>query len=207
MPFDNKLRYTYEDTHIKFITPILKKAFPDQQIFDNAYNNILSPFCFMLESELKKKEPCKQVIIDCLSEIIDQKSEFIISDNYLLLEPIETRGESLELVNSVDEERFFFLETLVSLKVKLMPEWVELISIIKSISFVNIKGKKDTKIATYIGKFNSYITTIAKPGFLLSKNFSFNPVKNSFNGAAEWIIFDKRNRGRNDFTINKAQNF
>jgi hypothetical protein len=143
MPFDNKLRYTYEDTHIKFITPILKKAFPDQQIFDNAYNNILSPFCFMLESELKKKEPCKQVIIDCLSEIIDQKSEFIISDNYLLLEPIETRGESLELVNSVDEERFFFLETLVSLKVKLMPEWVELISIIKSISFVNIKGKED----------------------------------------------------------------
>jgi hypothetical protein len=72
---------------------------------------------------------------------------------------------------------------------------------------VNIKGKKDTKIATYISKFNSYIPVLAMPNFLLSKNFSFNPVKNSFNGTAEWIFFDKRNRGRNDFTINKAQNF
>ena len=72
---------------------------------------------------------------------------------------------------------------------------------------VNIKGKKDTKIGNYISKFNSYIPSIAKPGFLLSKNFSFNPVKNSFNGTAEWIIFDNRNRSRNDFTINKAQNF
>ena len=72
---------------------------------------------------------------------------------------------------------------------------------------VTIKGKKINKIATYISKFNSYIPTLAMPNFLLSKNFSFNPVKNSFNGTAEWIFFDKRNRGRNDFTINKAQNF
>ena len=140
---NNRLRYTYEDTHIKFITPILRKAFPDEQVFNNAYKNILSPFCFVLGSELKKKEPCKQVIIDCLSEIIDQKSEFIISDNYLLLEPIETRGENLELVKSFDEERFFLLETLAGLRVKLMPEWAELISIIKSISFVKIQGKED----------------------------------------------------------------
>jgi hypothetical protein len=78
---------------------------------------------------------------------------------------------------------------------------------IKQSISVNIKGKRDTKIATYISKFNSYIPTLALPNFLLSKNFSFNPVKNSFNGTAEWIFFDKRNRGRNDFTINKAQNF
>jgi|GEM_PF-2734012 len=78
---------------------------------------------------------------------------------------------------------------------------------IKQSISVNIKGKKDTKIGTYISKFNGYIPTMVKPGFLLSKNFSFNPVKNSFNGTAEWIFFDKRNRGRNDFTINKAQNF
>jgi hypothetical protein len=72
---------------------------------------------------------------------------------------------------------------------------------------VTIKGKKDSKIATYISKFNDYIPALVMPNFLLSKNFSFNPVKNSFNGTAEWIFFDKRNRGRNDFTINKAQNF
>jgi len=78
---------------------------------------------------------------------------------------------------------------------------------IKQSISVNIKGKRDTKIATYISKFNSYIPALALPNFLLSKNFSFNPVKNSFNGTAEWIFFDKRNRGRNDFTINKAQNF
>lgn len=90
---------------------------------------------------------------------------------------------------------------------KELAQYLQRATPIKQSINVNIKGKKDTKIATYIGKFNSYIPTIAKPGFLLSKNFSFNPVKNSFNGAAEWIIFDKRNRGRNDFTINKAQNF
>jgi hypothetical protein len=78
---------------------------------------------------------------------------------------------------------------------------------IKQSISVNIKGKKDTKIATYISKFNGYIPTLAMPNFLLSKNFSFNPVKNSFNGTAEWIFFDIRNRTRNDFTINKAQNF
>lgn len=143
MPFDIRLRDAYESTHIKFITPVLKKAFQDEQVFDNAYKNILSPFCFALGSELKKKEPSKQVIIDCLSEIIKQKSEFFISDNYLLLEPIETRGENLELEKSFDEEKLFFVETLDGLKVKLMPEWAELISIIKSISFVKIQGKED----------------------------------------------------------------
>lgn len=72
---------------------------------------------------------------------------------------------------------------------------------------VDIKGKRDTKFETYIGKFKTYIPTLSKPNFLISQTFSFNPVKNSFNGTAEWIFFDKRNRARNDFTINKAQDF
>jgi hypothetical protein len=143
MPFDNNLRNAFEETHIQFIRPILRKAFPDIQVFNNANKNILSPFCFHLGNELKKNEPSRNVIIDCLNELLDQKNEFIISDNYLLFEPIETRGEKLELVKSSVEEGFFFKETLVDLKIKLPPEWTELVSIIKSISFVEILGKED----------------------------------------------------------------
>lgn len=143
MPFDNKLRNAFEETHVQFIWPILRKAFPDNQVFNNANKNILTPFCFYLGNELKKSDPCRNVIISCLDELIDQKNEFIISDNYLLFEPIETRGEKLELVKSSLEEGFFFKETLADLKIKLPPEWTELVSIIKSISFVEILGKED----------------------------------------------------------------
>ena len=143
MPFDNNLRNTFEETHVQFIRPILRKAFPDNQVFNNANKNILSPFCFYLGNELKKNDPCRNVIISCLDELINQKNEFIISDNYLLFEPIETRGEKLELVKSSVEEGFFFKETLADLKINLPPEWTELVSIIKSISFVEILGKKD----------------------------------------------------------------
>jgi len=143
MPFDFNLRNNFEKTHIDFIRPILRKAFPDNQLFNDANKNILSPFCFYLGNELKKNNPSSNVIIDCLAELIGQKSEFIISDNYLLLEAIETRGEKLELVKSSAEEEYFFKETLGDLKIKLPHEWYELISIIKSISFVEILGKED----------------------------------------------------------------
>jgi hypothetical protein len=143
MPFDNTLRNTFEENHIQFIQPILRKAFPDNLTYNTANKNILSPFTFYLGNELKKKDPRKNVIIDCLGEIIGQKNELIISDNYLLIEPIETRGEKLELVKSTIEEGNFFKETLDNLKIQLPKEWTELISIIKSISFVEIYGKED----------------------------------------------------------------
>ncbi len=143
MPIDNKLRQTFEETHIEFIRPILRKAFPDNQVFKNVNNNILSPFCFFLVNELKKNDPCRNIISDCLDNLISQKSEFIISDNYLLFEPIETRGEKLKLLKSNIDEEKFFRETLTDLKIKLPPKWTKLISIIKSISFVEILGKED----------------------------------------------------------------
>jgi hypothetical protein len=143
MPFNNTLRYTFEKTHIGFIQPILRKAFPENKVFNKANKNILSPFCFHLGNELKKNKPSSYVIINCLNELLLQKNEFIISDNYLLLEPIETRGEKLELVKSSHEEECYFQETLAELKIKLPQEWTELISIIKSISFVEILGKED----------------------------------------------------------------
>jgi len=143
MPFDNKLRQTFEETHIEFIRPILRKAFLDNQVFNNVNNNILSPFCFFLANELKKNDPCRNIISDCLDKLVSQKSEFIINDSYLLVEPIETRGEKLELLKSNIDEEKFFRETLTDLKIKLPPEWTRLISIIKSISFVEILGKED----------------------------------------------------------------
>jgi hypothetical protein len=143
MPFDNNLRYSFEEAHINFIHPILIKAYSEDYNLTNADKNILSPFCFYLGNELKKKEPSKKVIIDCLNEIVVQKSEFIISDNYLLIESIETRGEKLISVKSSEEENSFFKQILSDLKVKLPQEWTELISIIKSISFVEILGKEN----------------------------------------------------------------
>ena len=44
MPFDNTLRNTFEENHIQFIQPILRKAFPDNLTYNTANKNILSPF-------------------------------------------------------------------------------------------------------------------------------------------------------------------
>jgi hypothetical protein len=143
MPFNDTLRNNFEKNHIDFIQPILRKAFPDNQVYNEANKNILSPFCFYLGNELKKNIPSNNVIIDCLNELTTPKNEIIISNNYLLFESIETRGEKLELVKSSNEEEKFFRETLTDLKIKLPPEWTKLISIIKSISFVEILGKED----------------------------------------------------------------
>jgi hypothetical protein len=90
---------------------------------------------------------------------------------------------------------------------KELAQYLKQSSPIKRSINVDIKGKKDTKITDYITKFNSYIPTLTKPNYLLSKDYSFNPVKNTFNGTAQWIVFDVRSRTRNNFTINKAGDF
>ena len=68
---------------------------------------------------------------------------------------------------------------------------------------VTIKGKSETQLQTYIDNFKSYIPDLKQPDFLLSKNYDFNPINHTFNGTAEWILFDKRNRTRNNFTVNQ----
>ena len=142
MPFNQDYRLFYEETHIKFISPILLKAFSDDKFFDVVNNNILNPFCFLLVNELKNKNPNKEIIIVCLNEIKSQKNESLITDNILLVESLETRGEKLELVKSTGEEEKRVKKILSDLKRKLPPEWTELISIIKTITFVNIVGKE-----------------------------------------------------------------
>ena len=104
MPFNQDYRLIYEESHTKFISPILQKAFSDDDIFDVVNNNILNPFSFFLVNELKNKDPNKEIIIGCLNEIKSQKIESIIIDNILLVESLETRGEKLELVKSTVEE-------------------------------------------------------------------------------------------------------
>jgi hypothetical protein len=90
---------------------------------------------------------------------------------------------------------------------KELAQYLKQTSPIKQSITVDMKGKKNTSIQTYITQFNTYIPSLALPNFLLSKEYSFNPVRNTFNGSAQWILFDKRSRSRNDFTINKAQGF
>ena len=90
---------------------------------------------------------------------------------------------------------------------KELAQYLKQTSPIKQSISVDIKGKKNTSIQTYIAQFNTYIPSLSLPNFLLSKNYSFNPVRNTFNGSAQWILFDLRSRVRNDFTINRAQGF
>jgi hypothetical protein len=90
---------------------------------------------------------------------------------------------------------------------KELAQYLKQSSPIKQYINVDIKGKKNTPIQAYITQFNSYIPTLTLPNFLLSKDYSFDPVRNTFNGGAQWILFDVRSRIRNDFTINKAQGF
>jgi len=90
---------------------------------------------------------------------------------------------------------------------KELAQYLKQSSPIKQSISVSIKGKKNTLIQTYISQFNTYIPTLTVPNFLLSKDYSFNPVKNTFVGSAQWILFDLRSRTRNNFTINKAQGF
>ena len=90
---------------------------------------------------------------------------------------------------------------------KELAQYLKQSSPIKQSISVDIKGKKNTPIQTYITQFNTYIPNLILPNFLLSKDYSFNPVKNTFNGTAQWILFDVRSRIRNNFTINAAQGF
>jgi len=90
---------------------------------------------------------------------------------------------------------------------KELAQYLKQTSPIKQSISVDIKGKSDTSIQSYITQFNTYIPSLSLPNFLLSKNYSFNPVRHTFNGSAQWILFDVRSRVRNDFTINRAQGF
>ena len=90
---------------------------------------------------------------------------------------------------------------------KELAQYLKQTSPIKQSITVDIKGKKNTSIQTYITQFNTYIPSLILPNFLLSKDYSFNPVRNSFNGSAQWILFDKRFRNRDSFSINTAQGF
>jgi len=76
---------------------------------------------------------------------------------------------------------------------------------IKQTVSVEIRGNKNLSIQDYISKFNTYIPSLSQPNYLLSKNYSYDPINNNFQGAAEWILFDKRTRTRNNFVVNRMQ--
>jgi hypothetical protein len=142
MPFNKEYRFFYEESHLNFIRPILQKVFSENNDFDLVNQNILNPYCFLLGHELKSVNQDKAVIIHCINKINALKTESTIIDDILLVETIETRGEKLELVYSTEEDERNLNVILSDLKSKLPPEWSELISIIKTITFVNILGKE-----------------------------------------------------------------
>ncbi len=141
--FDNNLRVSFEEAHINFIQPILRKAFTDDSIFEIVSQNILSPFSFYLANELKNSDLDRNIIIECLNKVKLKNSNSIIVDSSLLINSKETRGEKFELVESSSEEKAIFRNSISELVAKLPPTWAELISIIKSVTFVKINGKEN----------------------------------------------------------------
>lgn len=76
---------------------------------------------------------------------------------------------------------------------------------IKQSVSVEIRGNKTLSIQDYISKFSTYVPSLTQPNYLLSKNYSYDPINNTFQGTAEWILFDKRTRARNNFIVNRMQ--
>lgn len=143
IPFNIEYKGRYENSHLSFIEPILRIAYNNKVELENALENILLPFSFLLGSELKKATPNHDVIKNCLNTLKIAKIGFEVVDSSLLITPIETRGEQMQLLKSSYQEKLLFLENFFELKKRIPPIWIELISIIKTITLVTIPGKEN----------------------------------------------------------------
>lgn len=142
-PRNEVFKSEFESSHYEFIEPILRKAFIDKEEFRIVKSNIFSPHAFLLASELKKSSPDKTIISKCIEKISIEKIDFGIIDEEVLLTPIDTRGEQIQYLKSDLYQRKEFLESFLKLKNILPPEWIELVSIIKTVTLVSISGKED----------------------------------------------------------------
>ena len=133
----------FESSHLKFIEPILSRAFTDKEEFRTVKSNIFSPLAFLLASELKKSSPDKGLISKCIEKLSQEKINFGIVDEELLLISIDTRGEKIHYLKSNVNQRKIFLESFLKLKNILPVEWIDLVSIIKTVTLVSVTGKED----------------------------------------------------------------
>lgn len=143
IPFNVDYRDTYEKSHFEFIIPILHKLYQDKSDFETIIENIFSPVAYLLASELKKKDPNKKLIINLLNKLSNFKITSVLIDEALLITQVETRGECLELLRSTSEEKLLFTQILTDLKKSLPADWTDLISIIKTVTLVNIPGRQN----------------------------------------------------------------
>ena len=133
----------FESSHLKFIEPILSRAFTDKEEFRTVKSNIFSPLAFLLASELKKSSPDKGLISKCIEKLSQEKINFGIVDEELLLISIDTRGEKIHYLKSNVNQKKIFLESFLKLKNILPVEWTDLVSIIKTVTLVSVTGKED----------------------------------------------------------------
>lgn len=134
----------FERRHLEFICPILEVGFQDDsKVRDLVLNNALSPFSFLLAHELRSSKPDTSVVQRCLEELGCEREQLELVSCELLITPVETRGEGLELIKCSERQRLQFLANHAELKHRMSSEWAELVAPIKTVTVVTIPGKED----------------------------------------------------------------
>jgi hypothetical protein len=143
VPFNLDFRIAFENVHKNFMAPILNVSFSDSNELENAMSNIFSPYAFLLSSELRKPDRDINVVLKCIERMRELTNLSGIIDDDLLITPVDSRGDILTLFNTGYEEKILFDRHSNYLKSILPKTWINLVSIIKTVTIVSVTGKEE----------------------------------------------------------------